>query len=79
VIIHAVFAMKVGPRIFRRGDHFQKSLPRRIADQHHKLPVLSIEVAIGRTLDVASPEDRSFDTLEERWNRLAVSRVGIPA
>jgi len=63
VILHAVFAMNVGLRIFRRGDHFQKSLPRRIADQHHKLPVLGIEVAIGRTLYVASPEDRSSDTL----------------
>ena len=63
VVIHAVFAMNVGQRVFRRGDHFEKSLPRRVTDQHHKLPVLGVEVAIGRTLDVTRPEDRSSDSL----------------
>jgi len=63
VVIHAVFAMNVGLRVLRRGDHFEKSLPRRVTDQHHKLPVLGVEVAIGRTLDVTCPEDRSSDPL----------------
>jgi len=63
VIINAAFAMKVGLRVFRRGDHFEKSLPRRVTDQHYKLPVLGVEVAIGRTLDVAGPEDGSSDPL----------------
>ena len=62
VVIHAVFAMNLGQRVFRRGDHFEKSLPRRVTDQHHKLPVLGVEVAIARTLDVTCPEDRSSDT-----------------
>jgi hypothetical protein len=53
VIINAVFAMNVGLSVFRRGDHFEKSLPRRVTNQHHKLPALGFGVAIGRTLDVA--------------------------
>ena len=37
MIVHAVFAMNVGLRVFRGGDHFEKSSPRRVTDQHHKL------------------------------------------
>ena len=70
--------MNVGLRVFRGGDHFEKSSPRRVTDQHHKLPVLGVEVAVGRTLNVTGPEDRSIDPLYERLNRFAVARVGIP-
>ena len=48
VIINAVFAMNVGLRVFRRGDHFEKSLPRRVTNQHHKLAVLGLRSAFAR-------------------------------
>ena len=48
MIISPAFAMHVGLRVLREGDHFEKSLPRRVTDQHDKLPRLRLEVSVGR-------------------------------